>query len=381
MAAIVAAIATFAALTRVLQVAIFTAAAAVRGLFAKDHAPTGAFVVPAARSMNVAEPSAIQDGKGLVTYHPAYDRYDGERVTRALREAAAVGATYLRSDINWRDVMPAPGEINAAALEWYASFFRAVRETFGFTPLVILSNPARSVMALTVRRRLQLWEQYVSAVVNSLHGSCRHFQLLNEPNNLVFRFFPVADTADALRTAAAVIRAAIPGANLSVNFLIDIWPWRSQLEELLSSAGEAIDTIGIDAYPETWAIGVRSGFENLSSLPQSLRARLEVLRFRQPLAVMETGYSTNIPVIRGETAQQRYFQRLRQSVRELRKLQFVGVYELTDADTDAKLDPEANFGLLDSRLRRKLAFAEAQKLFAELNGCGKRDRQLSCQRA
>lgn len=368
MVAIVVAITTLAAaLTRVLQVAMFAAAAGVRGLFAKEQVPTGAFVVPASRSTKVAEPLAIQDGKGLVTYHPAYDRYDGERVTRALREAAAVGATYLRSDINWRDVMPAPGEINSSALEWYASFFRAVRETFGFTPLVVLSNPARSVVALPVRRRLELWEQYVSTVVKPLQGTCRHFQLLNEPNNLVFRFFPITATADALRTAATVIRAGVPRAHLSVNFLIDIWPWRSQLEELLSSAREAIDTVGIDTYPETWAIGVRSGFEYLSSFPQSLRAQLGVLRSDQTLAIMETGYSTNIPVIRGETAQQKYFQRLRQSVRELQKLEFVGVYELTDENSDAKLDPEANFGLLDSRFRRKMAFGEAQRLFDELN--------------
>jgi hypothetical protein len=82
---------------------------------------------------------------------------------------------------------------------------------------------------------------------------------------------------------------------------------------------------------------------------------------------METGYSTNVPFVRGGKAQANYFQKLRRSVGELRRLEFVGIYELTDENSDAKPDPEANFGLLDSRLRRKEAFAEAQRLFSELN--------------
>lgn len=364
----IAAIVTLAAVfTRVLQVAMFAAAAGLRRLTARVHTPTGAFVVAAPSSMNAAEPLAVENGKGLIAYHPAYDRYDSERVRQALREAAALGATYLRVDIHWRDIMPAPGEINASALEWYTGFFRTARDRFGFTPLVVFSNPARSVVTLPVEARLRAWEQYVSTVLRSLHGSCRHFQLLNEPNNPVFQFFPVQATAAALRTAATVIRTEVPDARLSVNFLIDIWPWRTQLEELLSNVPEAIDTVGIDAYPGTWAIGIRDGLDDLSALPETLRAELRGLRSAHTLAIMETGYSTNVPFVRGGKAQANYFQKLRRSVGELRRLEFVGIYELTDENSDAKPDPEANFGLLDSRLRRKEAFAEAQRLFSELN--------------
>ena len=364
----IAAIVTLAAVfTRALQVAVFAAAAGLRRLTAKQHTPTGAFVAAAPASMKAAEPLAVQNGKGLIAYHPAYDRYDGERVRQALREAAALGATYLRVDIHWRDITPAPGEINASALEWYAGFFRTAHDRFGFSPVAVFSNPAPRVATLPVEKRLEAWEQYVSTVLRSLHGSCRHFQLLNEPNNPVFQFFPVRTTAAALRTAATVIRTEVPAARLSVNFLIDIWPWRSQLEELLSDVPEAIDTVGIDAYPGTWAIGLRNGFEDLSALPRTLRAELRGLRSAHTLAIMETGYSTNIPLVRDGKAQATYFQKLRRSVGELRKLEFVGIYELTDEDSDAKPDPEANFGLLDSRLRRKEAFAEAKRLFRELN--------------
>jgi hypothetical protein len=365
---IVAAVAiAIAALTRLLQVAVFAIAAGLRGLFVKDSIPAGPFVASLSPPSSVARSTAFQNGKGLVTYHPAYDHYDNSRVLHALEEAAALDATYLRSDIHWRDVMPRPGEVNAAALEWYATFFRGMRETFGFTPVVVLSNPAPEVLSLSLERRLEEWEQYVLSVVRSLRGSCRHFQVLNEPNNPVFRFFPVNATAAAFGKAATVIRADVADARLSVNFLVDIWPWRRQLTELLQAAPEAIDTVAIDAYPGTWAIGASTGFESLSSLPLTLRQEFKSSRNQHSVAVMETGYSTNVPFIRGQASQVAYLMRLRQVTSALKGLEFVGLYELTDANSDAKLDPEANFGLLDSRQRRKRAFAEAQRFFGELN--------------
>jgi hypothetical protein len=232
--------------------------------------------------------------------------------------------------------------------------------------LAILSNPASSVLQVPVERRVELWEQYVSAVVKALGGNCRHFQLLNEPNNLVFRFFPKSATADVLRTAATVIRGSIPNAQLTVNFLTDIWPWRDQLEDLLSTAPDAIDIVSVDAYPETWSIGIHP-FETLASLLQNLPSSLRGLRAGQTLAIMETGYSSNLALIRNEAAQAAYFRRLGELVGELKNFQFVGIYELTDENSDARLDPEAHFGLVDSQFRRKPAFAEAQAFFDALN--------------
>ena len=207
----------------------------------------------------------------------------------------------------------------------------------------------------------------MSAVVKSLGGNCRNFQLLNELNNPVFGFFPGEAIPSALRTAATVIRRDVPDARLSINFLGDIWPWQNQLQELLSSASEAIDVVGIDTYPGTWSIGISSENRELSAHPQTLRALSPALRSDQAVAIAETGYSTNIPFIRDEADQLKYFLKLRKSVGELRRLEFVGIYELTDENSNVKLDPEPNFGLLDSRLRRKSAFGEVQRLFSELN--------------
>ena len=352
---------------RIVQVAAFSIVAGVRRQFVAQTEPHGSFVVSTVHSGGKTQPFAVQNGKGMITYHPAYDRYDSERVTRALQEAAALGATYLRTDVNWRDIMPSPGEINLSALEWYASFFAEARQGFGFMPQVVLSNPASSIAQLPTDRSLELWSQYIAAVVKSVGGNCRHFQLLNELNNPVFRFFPTEVIPAALRTAASIIRRDVRDARLGINFIIDIWPWQDQLQNILSRAFEAIDVVGIDTYPGTWSIGIGSENEELSAHPQILRARLPALRADQALAVSETGYSTNIPFIRDQRDQLEYFRKLRSSADDLKGLEFVGIYELTDWDSNAKPDPEANFGLLDSRLRRKPAFDEVRSLFDVLN--------------
>jgi len=354
-----------AVFTRVLQVMAVAATAGVRRLSsAPESVPGGSFRTSASHSERTV---AVQDGKGLITYHPAYDRHDSERVTRALQEAVALGATYLRSDINWRDIMLSPNEVNSSALEWYSSFFREVRGTFGLVPMIVLSNPAPSVAQLATARRLEAWEKYVSAVVKSLGGACRHFQLLNEPNNPVFQFFSIEASTVALRTAARIIRLDIPDARLAVNFLVDIWPWQPHLEQLLSHASEAIDIVGIDLYPSTWRIGFGSGYHEWYSMPRALHKRLKELRFDKSIAICETGYSTNIPLVRDEAAQLNYFRQLIKAATELKHFEFIGIYELTDENSNVIVDPEPNFGILDSRLRRKLAFQEVQKLFSELN--------------
>ena len=362
-----AAIALAAVFTRAFRVFAFASAAGIRSLFAAKIVPSGSFAAAAMRNGNTPRPLAVQNGKGMITYHPAYDRYDRERVTHALQEAASVGATFLRCDINWRDVMPSADEVNSSALEWYAGFFNDVHQVFGFAPQVVLSNPAPAIANLETERRLKLWEKYVSAVVKMLAGNCRHFQLLNELNNPVFQFFPSEASASALQTAADIIRQAVPGARLSINFISDIWPWQLQLQDLLSAAPQAIDVVGVDTYPGTWNIEIDTGNKAFSVLPRMLRAKLPALRSDQAIAISETGYSTNIPFVREEADQLKYFRRLRKSVRELRRLEFVGIYELTDENSDVRLDPEPNFGLLDSRLRRKLAFDEVRKFFGELN--------------
>jgi hypothetical protein len=83
---------------------------------------------------------------------------------------------------------------------------------------------------------------------------------------------------------------------------------------------------------------------------------------------METGYSTNVPRLRGDREQVVYYRSLAEPICSLNRqsnnsVSLVGFYELCDSDTNALLDPEAHFGLLQSvSLTHKPAFVEAQRI-------------------
>jgi hypothetical protein len=192
----------------------------------------------------------------------------------------------------------------------------------------------------------------------------------------VFRIFPVNSTPTAIVSAARVIRQYNPEAKIAINMLVDLPGWKSDLEKLIKDCGNAIDIVGLDYYPGTWAVSCDSVLSSWSHLAEELSAatRSETSPLHnRPLAILETGYSTNIRHWRDQEQQQRYFQDLKSAlVRWDEKagkkgLLFFGVHELTDSDTSAGLDPEAHFGLLTSEsLERKAAFGTVQQLFKEL---------------
>lgn len=81
---------------------------------------------------------------------------------------------------------------------------------------------------------------------------------------------------------------------------------------------------------------------------------------------METGYATNLPLFRTTASQVDYFKRLGLHIPKLRQLDYVGVYELIDENSNICLDPEATFGLIDSEFNRKPAFNDVREIFNEL---------------
>ena len=92
------------------------------------------------------------------------------------------------------------------------------------------------------------------------------------------------------------------------------------------------------------------------------------------LAILETGYSTNMRRWRGDQQQEAYFQDLTKALKRWdgqtgeKEFLFLGIHELTDSNTSAGLDPEAHFGLLTSdSLERKAAFATVRQLFQDLS--------------
>jgi hypothetical protein len=167
------------------------------------------------------------------------------------------------------------------------------------------------------------------------------------------------------------LRRVEPDASVAVNFLVGLPRWRRQLEDLLAGTCEQINVVGLDAYPGTWDLSWGFDWRRLVSFVDEVaEAHSGPWRGRR-LALMETGYSTNLPLARGEGQQVDFLDSLASWLEpRARHLAVVSLYELNDANTSVWFDPEAHFGLLTSEARPKAGFERARTLFSRLNAIG-----------
>jgi hypothetical protein len=270
--------------------------------------------------------------------------------------------------------MPDGKNINERATAWYLAYFEAVRAGYGMEPVIVLSNPPRMIHGFTPNELHVAWDAYVRKVVDCFGDVCQAYQVLNEVNNPVYRIFSPNETATVVSSAAEIIRGQIPTARVVVNILAGVLHWRRDAEVLLRQCGADIDVLGLDYYPQTWALADATDWSEIEDFIRGVNsgAREGCSRVCE-LAILETGYASNIPFLRGPQQQANYFRDWKTVLPRLEticrsgKLAYVGIYELCDASSSAWLDPEAHFGLLDSRtLAHKTAFDEVHQLFSSL---------------
>jgi hypothetical protein len=208
-------------------------------------------------------------------------------------------------------------------------------------------------------------------VTGELGTLCGGYQLMNEPNNPIYGFFPPHDCATAVIEGASVIRSSHPAASVAVNISMDIWGWRKYLCDLLHSSATAVDLIGLDHYPGTWTIGRNAHWDAAVDIADEIASATPAsIWFNRHLAIMETGYSTNTP-LRSDNEQIGYFRGVQQVVARInskpsRTLPLFGIYELCDGNSRALLDPEAHFGVMTSDFRPKAAFAPVAQMITTL---------------
>jgi beta-glucosidase/6-phospho-beta-glucosidase/beta-galactosidase len=309
----------------------------------------------------------------MVTYHPWYHNFRPELANNCLAEAAELGAGYIRIDIRWKDLIPDGRHVDEGAWTWYNSYLRAARDWYGLQPLIVLSNPPRLALRYSLDSRLSAWNQYVDEVAHRVGSLCSVYQLLNEPNNFVYAFFPPKLTLAAILSGSRVIRQHNSSAQIAINVLAGLWRWQTDLEEILRACGSAVDIVGLDYYPGTWTVSGRTDSSNwnqfIEFIARTKEASVSPLGGRR-MAIIETGYATNLQPWRSEQQQANYFRTLENAIIRLDArigrdgLALVGIHELSDGDTHAFLDPEAHFGLLTSdTLRRKAAFDVVGRIF------------------
>lgn len=358
---------TVAWFSRIPQVAAFVTASRLRRLHLR---PTHPASETPKWGTQVPEPFTSLNPRGLITYHPEYHSYDPELAMQSLRATGMLGTGWLRTDLRWREILPDGNNPDQQALEWYRKFV-SFSDGCGFRNLVVLSTPPDAFFKMAPAAKLDAWSKYVTVVSEALGQWCSAYQMMNEPNGPVYRFFNSQESAVAITRAASTIRAQFPQAHIAVNVSIEIWGWRKYLEQLLRDSGTIVDVVGLDHYPGTWTIWGQGDWSDVIELSSAVAtAEPGSLWHGRHICIMETGYSTNAPS-RGQEQQKAFYGGLNQVRQLLRQssipgLPVLGIYELCDWDSSAGLDPEAHFGILDSQLKPKESFEVVKSLIKEL---------------
>jgi len=357
--------------SRVLQVAIFLSVAGLRRWFrsSKGYGParrtTGWSAVERPSLSNVAlNPNA------MITYHPEYHDFDPGLAISSLSACVQLRIGWLRTDVRWNELIPDGIHPDLQALAWYRNFLEVVAGC-GLRSMVVLSSPPAAVLSQKGPGRLEAWGRFVRLVVSELGTFCSGYQLMNEPNERIYGFLSLEDCGRAIVEGASIAHNAESAASVAINISMDVWGWRQFLCDILRSSGSAVDLIGLDHYPGTWTIGRNDRWSEVADIADAITSATPgSLWFGRRLAIMETGYSTNL-FVRDEREQSRYFKGVQEFIsrlnsRQPRKHTLCGIYELCDESSQAWLDPEAHFGIMTSDLKPKAAFATVAQLVEEL---------------
>jgi hypothetical protein len=355
--------------TRVIQVGSFLTAAAIRSRLSRrdDPGPNSESVKWPVQSEEITRLAVKQNPRALVTYHPEYHCHDPRLVLASLQRAAGMGFGWMRTDLRWNQILPSNSPPTSHVLSWYRQFL-ATSSKLGMKNMVVLSSPPKSVQQSDPQSRLSEWRRFVDAVVTEFGNHCDAYQLMNEPNNPVYRIFDLANTKDAVRIGAEIIRKShqVP---VVVNIATDFWGWQRYAEDLLIACGEFVDILGLDRYPGTWSIGLSRGWGDIIDMTHSKIGGTSTVCSDQRIAILETGYSTNT-ISRTQREQESYFLGLKPLFDAVKEdgskwaFDLIGIYELVDADSSAGFDPEVHFGLMTTDLKEKAAVRAVRDLIS-----------------
>ena len=364
-------IATLAAIigwwTRAIQFILFLAIAGIDRRLINIDAPD---LGPSVREWaELSPPATVPPPTGSrcgITYHHWYHNFSPKAANRCLAEIAGLGAGYLRADIRWMDLLPDGTHLDANARDWYRNYLQVAQQWYGLTPIVVLSNPPKTIANLPDDLKISAWETYIDLAIANFGDLCRSYQLMNEINSPVFRFISPERLGSAITTAASRIRASLSHCELMINVMADYPGWVEDTQKYIAQFASAIDIVGIDFYPDTWSVSLGNPWKRVELGIARLRTTTPA---KMRLAILETGYSTNIPLVRSERQQVEFYRHLRNTVQMLEnqhggtKLAHIALYEIIDQNSNIPLDPETHFGLLKSEsFRRKEGYAEAQHI-------------------
>lgn len=297
------------------------------------------------------------------------------RIEGDLELIAELGARYVRTDLWWYAVHPAPDRFDDEVLAHYRWYVLEAQRR-GLGVIAIASNPPAWARQLYDSGRRDefaaAFGRYTERVAVEIGDLVTHYQLSNEPNHVID--FPDSDTdvrlfvegRAGLERGRAQIGAVVPLRTV-VNVLVDghdspIGPrWEDDVRYYMTrGAAGAVDIIAIDHYPGTWSIGDWGG---------NIVDRLFDVGVEHGVAVAigEIGYATArcVPPFNSEASQVGW---IRQQLPRLRakltdpavvagaRLEFANWFKLDDRNSGNCFDPEDNFGIVHTDRSAKPAF-------------------------
>lgn len=353
-------------------------------LLALSIGPIGACTAPSGEVEEEASSSA-EITRGSTPWSVSRHVWPGPdaNLGRDLDLVAELGARYVRTDVWWYSIEPERGRYDANALASYSRFFDDAKRR-GLEVLVVLSNAPEWAKSLYERGAKKeffaAFGAYATEVAKLAGARVRYYQLWNEPNH-VTDFVDGDGDVQLFQRGRAGIAAGLRAAGVPnhetktmINLLVDghdapIGPsWMGDVDFYMQRGGaSAVDVIGIDHYPGTWAIGDWGG---------NILDRLGVLgrRYGKEVAVLETGLSTTPCTMpwNTEDAQAKWIGeqlgRIRTKTRALEasgvKMTMLNWFKLEDRETTDCFDPEDHFGVVSTDRSKKAGFGALKRAIA-----------------
>jgi hypothetical protein len=272
----------------------------------------------------------------------------------ALDEAKNLGFRFVRMDLLWSDV-----ERNGRyRFGGYDALLRAL-ETRGMGALWILDygHPDHGGQAPRNAEDIAAFGRFAAAAATHFRGRPVRYEIWNEPNLPQF-WKPVPSAKEygaLLRETVSAMRAADPSAVISSGGL-SRFDWKFLSELIDAELGSKLTAIGIHPYRDTAPETVAEEWAFLSELVRE--------KFGASPEIWDTewGYSSVRPSTDGSNNGHSAEGRKRQAVLAVREFLTVWAlgmptavwYDLRDDGSDG-MDPEKNYGLLDSNGNEKPA--------------------------
>jgi len=333
---------------------------------------------PAAAS-TVSGAPAVAAGAGSnvvswgVNVHPEDADWTLEGAGRAFDHARKLGCRFVRTDFYWSELEPARDAWDEGRAAWFGAYLDAAAAKGLYVQVILTGAPgwARDLYGASPDAFFEEFEEYCAEVARRYGTRVHYYQIWNEADN----FLDFVSLPDDWRLFAGG-RAGLESRDADFETYANLTslPWSEwALDDWMRRAPGAIDIVGVDYYPGTWAM---TPYEDWTPLRRVLDKTTDPddPAYGKKVAVQETGFSTWLCFWHNEKDQRNWINASLPALRTIvsvhnarfpNKVVSCTWYELRDMDTSGGWWLEYHFGILRSDWSKKPGFGDLRARIAE----------------